>query len=223
MCLLNGWQRLVRNRKSRKRCLEFTLGGFLAVFWIVATAAVVGLFLIYAEFKEDLLANQEDDECEDCPPPLFAICDEVANGTYNASALPPPQGPPIVICEGGPTPLKTHLFGGDVLNTTKAEGTWLRVRDVVAVNAMVEFRATFDGLGSSTGYITLRTPLPVSSVHHRGSGTVEVVSGTTFWLCPAQVVSEGSFLAITYYCGNTGVLNQVKIATASFTIMLQTK
>ncbi len=218
MCLLNSWQRLVRNRKSRKRCLELSLGIFLALLWIVAVSAVVCLFLIYTEFKSDLLDKQQqddDDECEDCP--LFAICDEVANGTYNATALPSP----IVICEGGPTPLKTHVFGGDVLNTTKAEGTWVRIRGVMVINAMIEFQATFDGSGSSTGYITLITPIPVSTVHHRGSGTVEVVSGTGFWLCPAQVVSEGSFMATTYRCDQTAIASQTKTLVMSFTVMLQ--
>ncbi len=228
MCLLNLWGRLSRNRRTRKKCFEMSLGLFLAVLWVLGTSAVVGLLLIYSEFRSEIDKQNggdgDDDQCVpvDCLPPIFALCDEILNGTsFNVSQIPPPNGPPIVLCEGPPSPLVVHLFGGDVQNTTKAISTWIRIRSTVVINAMVEFIASFDAAGSSSGYITLRTPMPVTSVQHRGGGTVEVTSGSSFWLCPAQVISEGGFMAVTYSCGSTGILSQSKVATVSYTLMVQ--
>ncbi len=223
MCFLNFWTKLTQSEKSRRRFLELGLGIVSALMWLIITAAMVGLFLIYANFRGDIRSS-EDDGKNNLPPsdyPQFASCESVINGSFNASSYPVGEVP-LVLCEGAPSPLVIHTFGGDVQNATKAQATWVQVRSTMVITATVEFEANFDDSGSSSGFITLRTPLPVTAVQHRGSGTVEITSGTIFWLCPAQVISEGTFMAITYYCGNTGAKNQLKIATVAYTIMLET-
>lgn len=190
----------------------------MAFLWIAATCAVIALFLIYATFLKNF--KEEGGGGGNLPPTFLAPCDQVANGTYNPAAFPKPH--PLVLCEGGPTPLRVHTFGNDVVNVSKANGSWLRLKEMVMINALIEFEATFDSSGTSFGFATLLTPVNVNAVHHRGSGTVEVVSGSGgFWLCPVQVISEGTFMASTYRCDKTGILNQRKIVTLSFIIMLQ--
>lgn len=225
MCFLNLWTKLTQSPKSRKRFLEMGLGITMGVLWLLTTFAVVGLFLIYVNFREDIRThkNFDDDGNNTLPPgyPQFANCDSVINGSFNASSFPVGEVP-LILCEGAPAPLVIHTFGGDVKNATMARATWVQIRGTMVVTATAEFEANFDASGSSSGFITLRTPVPVTAVQHRGSGTVEITSGSVFWLCPAQVISEGTFMAITYYCGNTGATNQLKFATVAYTIMLET-
>jgi hypothetical protein len=222
MCFLHLWTKLTQSPKSRKRFLEMGLGIVLVILWLLGTSALVGLFLIYANFRSQEI---DDDNNNLAPPPpdypQFASCASIINGSFNASSFPTGKVP-LILCEGAPGPLVIHTFGGDVQNTTMAQATWVQVRSTMVVTAMAKFEANFDATGSSSGFITLRTPLPVTAVQHRGSGTVEITSGATFWLCPAQVISEGTFMAITYYCGNTGAKNQLKLATVAYTIMLET-
>ncbi len=227
MCFLNLFTKLTQSPKSRKQFLEMGLGITMVVFWVLSTFAVVGLFLIYVNFREEVRnhTNSDDDDGgnNSLPPgyPQFANCNSVINGSFNASSFPVGEVP-LILCEGAPGPLVIHTFGGDVKNTTMARATWVQVRGIMVVTATAEFEANFDASGSSSGFITLRTPVPVTAVQHRGSGTVEITSGAVFWLCPAQVISEGTFMAITYYCGNTGAQSQLKFATVAYTIMLET-
>ena len=223
MCFLNLWTKLTQSPKSRKRFLEMGLGIMMAVLWLLGTAALVGLFLIYVNFREDIRTQENGGPGNNLPPdyPRFAVCESVINGSFNASSFPVGEVP-LILCEGAPGPLVIHTFGGDVKNTTMAQATWVQVRSTMVITAMAKFEANFDATGSSSGFITLRTPLPTTAVQHRGSGTVEITSGATFWLCPAQVISEGTFMAITYYCGNTGAISQLKLATVAYTIMLET-
>ena len=224
MCFLNLWTKLTQSRKSRKRFLEMGLGITLAVVWLIGIIILIGIFLIYANFREDIRTHDDGGGGNNLPPsdyPQFANCDSVINGSFNASSFPVGEVP-LILCEAPSSPLIIHAFGGDVQNTTMAQASWVQVRKTMVITATAEFEANFDASGSSSGFITLRTPLPVAAVQHRGSGTVEVTSGAVFWLCPVQVISEGAFMAITYYCGNTGAINQLKSGTVAYTIMLET-